>query len=360
MALIKCPKCSNMVSDKADRCPHCGHPIIENNPDSQEQMAANDDASGYYEKASSRKWLYALIGVLVVAVAGLAFLLFGRNGGGNGEVKELVERLSAAVTKGDSLTVRSLYPNAQQADSLSLVCNIDSLQIEETDNGWKVSAKEGLSLLVERDKSTDSLYVKESYGIFAYPQKRLALAKGTGWYDTSLNDLTNAERMADTLFVNWLKEKAVKWVKDQVKITKSAVRKGKASASSYVPIEEFDTFCTVEVSNQSDNEIAGDAYSVYAREKWNYQENCFSPDMSVQTTMESGTPKTLTGKPIPAKGSVTYSWKGEGGYGSAHQWTTDYRLDSSLTFTSRLAATALDAYTPTGNEYQEYLAEKGK
>lgn len=359
MALIKCPKCSNMVSDKADRCPHCGHPIIENNPDSQEQMAANDDASGYQEKASSRKWLYALIGVLVVAVAGLAFLLFGRNGGGNGEVKELVERLSAAVTKGDSLTVRSLYPNAQQADSLSLVCNIDSLQIEETDNGWKVSAKEGLSLLVERDKSTDSLYVKESYGIFAYPQKRLALAKGTGWYDTSLNDLTNAERMADTLFVNWLKEKAVKWVKDQVKITKSAVRKGKEkSGYPEIPVVNFDTFCTVEVSNQSDNEIAGDAYSVYAREKWNSFE--WWPDTSSKLYPESGKLHTLTGKPIPAKGSVTYSWKGEGGYGMAHSGTTDYRLDSSLTFTSRLAATALDAYTPTGNEYQEYLAEKGK
>ena len=359
MALIKCPKCSNMVSDKADRCRHCGHPIIENNPDSQEQMAANDDASGYQEKASSRKWLYALIGVLVVAVAGLAFLLFGRNGGGNGEVKELVERLSAAVSKSDSLTIRTLYPNAQQADSLRLVCNIDSLQIEEKDNGWKVSAKEGWSLFVERDKSTDSMYVKESYGIFAYPQKRLALAKGTGWYDASLNDLTNAERLTDTLFVNWLKEKAVKWVKDQVKITKSAVRKGNVKgASSYIPVEEFDTFCTVEVSNQSDNEIAGDAYSVQAREKGNDFEEWY--DGSGGKHPASGKLQTLTGKPIPAKGSVTYSWKGEGGYGSAHSGTTDYRLDSSLTFTSRLAAIALDAYTPTGNEYQEYLAEKGK
>lgn len=27
MALIKCTECGNMVSDKADRCPHCGCPI---------------------------------------------------------------------------------------------------------------------------------------------------------------------------------------------------------------------------------------------------------------------------------------------------------------------------------------------
>lgn len=27
MALIKCTECGNMVSDKADRCPHCGCPV---------------------------------------------------------------------------------------------------------------------------------------------------------------------------------------------------------------------------------------------------------------------------------------------------------------------------------------------
>lgn len=30
MALIKCTECGNMVSDKADRCPHCGCPVSVN------------------------------------------------------------------------------------------------------------------------------------------------------------------------------------------------------------------------------------------------------------------------------------------------------------------------------------------
>lgn len=30
MALIKCSKCGNMVSDKASSCPKCGTPIINN------------------------------------------------------------------------------------------------------------------------------------------------------------------------------------------------------------------------------------------------------------------------------------------------------------------------------------------
>ena len=355
MALIKCPNCGNMVSDKANRCPKCDCPIAGNTL--QDHVATKDMTNGYPSKSPSRKWIYALLGMLIVVAAGLAFLFLGKNRGGNGQVKELVERLSAVINKGDSLTLRTLYPNAQQAYSLCLTCNIDSLQIEEKENGWRVVAKDGWSLIVERDKTTDSPYVKESYGIFAYPQKRLALAKGTGWYDASLNDLSNAERMADTLFVKWLQDKAVKSLKDQVKITKSAVRKGnEKSGYPEIPVVNFDTFCTVEVSNQSDKEIAGDAYSVQAREKWNYVE--WWPDTGSELSPESGKLQTLTGRPIPAKGLVTYSWKGEGGFGSAHGGHDNHRLDASLTFTSRLAATALDSYTPTGNEYAEYIAEK--
>ena len=26
MALIKCPECQNSISDKAEKCPHCGLP----------------------------------------------------------------------------------------------------------------------------------------------------------------------------------------------------------------------------------------------------------------------------------------------------------------------------------------------
>lgn len=29
MSLIKCPECSNDISDKANNCPHCGYPLRE-------------------------------------------------------------------------------------------------------------------------------------------------------------------------------------------------------------------------------------------------------------------------------------------------------------------------------------------
>lgn len=35
MALINCPECTREISDKAERCPHCGHPVIIKNTDIQ-------------------------------------------------------------------------------------------------------------------------------------------------------------------------------------------------------------------------------------------------------------------------------------------------------------------------------------
>ena len=47
MALIKCTECGNMVSDKADRCPHCGCPvsiILDESADTPEKPPVKDPA----------------------------------------------------------------------------------------------------------------------------------------------------------------------------------------------------------------------------------------------------------------------------------------------------------------------------
>ncbi|HHV10426.1 MAG TPA: hypothetical protein GXX75_09145 [Clostridiales bacterium] len=35
MALIRCPECCKDISDKADRCPNCGYPIVTSNKESK-------------------------------------------------------------------------------------------------------------------------------------------------------------------------------------------------------------------------------------------------------------------------------------------------------------------------------------
>ena len=43
MALITCPECGNSISDKAERCPHCGLPSAYFGAHSVEQENAGDE-----------------------------------------------------------------------------------------------------------------------------------------------------------------------------------------------------------------------------------------------------------------------------------------------------------------------------
>jgi hypothetical protein len=69
MALIKCPECSNDVSDAAAACPKCGHPIAK--PQPQPQAAPMTK--------SSRRWLTLIMTVVVIGMAVLVLPIINRN-----------------------------------------------------------------------------------------------------------------------------------------------------------------------------------------------------------------------------------------------------------------------------------------
>lgn len=81
MALIKCPECGHMISDKAVKCPKCGFPIGQETAPAPNHVYPDDYVYDDRTGSSSRKWLFAAIGVLAVAVGIVAFLLL-RNGQG--------------------------------------------------------------------------------------------------------------------------------------------------------------------------------------------------------------------------------------------------------------------------------------
>ena len=81
MALIKCPECGHMISDKAVKCPKCGFPIGQETAPAPNHVYPDDYGYDDRTSSSSRKWLFAAIGVLAVAVGVVAFLLL-RNGQG--------------------------------------------------------------------------------------------------------------------------------------------------------------------------------------------------------------------------------------------------------------------------------------
>lgn len=74
--LIKCPECSNEVSDRATSCPKCGHPIqaAAPQPPAPEAPAETSSASS---TAPPKKSQAGAVAVLIVLVAVIALLFFG-------------------------------------------------------------------------------------------------------------------------------------------------------------------------------------------------------------------------------------------------------------------------------------------
>ncbi len=76
MALMNCPECAKEISDKSSVCIHCGYPI-EKTPASTAQSdgfvpANNQDPThaGQQQVNSKARWLYAVLGLLVLLIVG--------------------------------------------------------------------------------------------------------------------------------------------------------------------------------------------------------------------------------------------------------------------------------------------------
>lgn len=75
MALIKCSKCGNMVSDKASFCPKCGTPslgmeyhVTENNPILQDCLTTNNTSENSCTLHNKKNKLILIACILVGAI----------------------------------------------------------------------------------------------------------------------------------------------------------------------------------------------------------------------------------------------------------------------------------------------------
>lgn len=79
MALIKCPGCGNMISDKAIKCPKCGMPVTKYEEKPQHNHIANEAPVFSEREGSSNKWLYGIIALLLAAIAGCGYWWYSQN-----------------------------------------------------------------------------------------------------------------------------------------------------------------------------------------------------------------------------------------------------------------------------------------
>ncbi len=272
------------------------------------------------------------------------------------QVIEFLTQLQTAHQNGDKEMIAQLYPAAADADSL--VIKFDPKTV-------KISPKSGDTMTVDLDDGTDlvlvwqatgSLQAVASHGLFAYPAARQDFAQKTGQYKPSLNDVENAQRMADTLFSTWMQSKIDEKLNSLVKITNSSVSK-KHISDQWTATENDKCYYTVTVANNTDHEIGGNDYTISVKELWDEWTDGWEDGSSKDSIRPKSASKILTGKPIPANWTVNYAWE-RTFEGTHHSGSTNYRLQSTLNYTPNHTISSL--YDFTGNEYEEYLTTKNK
>lgn len=385
MALIQCRNCGCAVSDKATKCPNCGYPVATGGQGvckecgmyipyntsicpycgcpadySAVHFQNNNKSNPSYHKKGNRSklWTYPLISFLVAVIVSLGILWYN-NSFQDKEIRQFARRFIKAVKTNDTSTIYRLYPDAKSAGSLALSDNLEDVNIKKKGKNWRVSFSSGKDIIIATDGSNKSFYIKESHGLFSYDPSIFNMAIKTGWYDPQLNDKQNAARLSDTNFTNWLNKKSRQYLNNIIKITMATSTLG---PDLYPWPEETgcsygETICTVVAANNSNHDIGGHEYTIIAQESWTYgEDNENYENYTGFKVKKKGSPKTLTGKPIPANGTVTYTWKGNG-------WNNieyDFKLSAYVSFSLQAEKSAQNHMNYTGNEYSQYLAEKGK
>ena len=162
MALIKCSECGHMISDKAQRCPKCGAPVVVSESPMTQTPAPT--ASPYqkdipeHTKRSKSTWLYILLGILAVLLIILVFVVW-----------------------------KKYSPTSSQDESINAIQN-------------------------------DST-VKEESALSAWSKEDAEFAKKTGLWQEGLSDAKLAERMSDSQFRPWLQQRFLKFVAKNVRAT---------------------------------------------------------------------------------------------------------------------------------------------
>jgi len=356
MALIKCTACGHMISDKAKKCPKCGCPTTKAEEKSDHIEVAQPIYYEHDDNGKSRKWLYGVIVLLLAVIGGGGYWWYSQTEEER-EVQDFVERFAKAVELGDNNLLHQLYPNAENAESLHVTYHKDSVAITHMDGNDTIDVKLShlQSLRLVNDVATKKMYVVSSKGIFTFPKEDVEFAMKTGWINGSLDDVEKAKRLKDKVFIPWIEKKAIEVMKANVKVVKSSIKEGEWTHQITGTDAMLAYNYNVVIENRNNCDIPADAYVVSVEETGiDYYDMWGDNEGEKETYTESC--NSLSGKVIPGKGSVTYSWIGEVliGYQSGRK---PEKLKCKIIFEPN-KDDAIAAYEPTGGEYSEYLEWK--
>lgn len=269
----------------------------------------------------------------VLATACVATLLLCSCDGKKKEVETFATNFARNVEDGDIEALKSVYPQIEEADSIALEFNPDSLKVDKTDkeNVYSIYYGNGVSATVSM-KDDGSMEVTETKGIFAYPDAKEEFAKNIGALKGDLTDSDKAKRMtlvdfiAEDIYHNYSEKRKHAIVNKGATITKDIMFMMDAGSGYYT------------LMNTTDEPIKGDEYTI----TWE--------DIYLAAMVDETNHRVETGKDIPAHGTVKIPFQFSGHSQSSITKITMKELSNEE---------FMKTYTPKGNEYKEYVNEHG-
>lgn len=366
MALIKCPECGNMISDKASACPKCGLPMgqvttttkTDGNiaiAESSEHNMSQDNYIDYDNGRKNRKSLFVIIAALLIAM--IAFVVYAWKEGylsfnkvSSGDVNEFMASFALAVNNGDTTALQTMYPDVVKADSLSSLSDISSLVLESNEKGDTTVVKMASDIiLVIVGTSKDSLRVVSSKGLFAYPVTDMELARNTGQWEDSLTDVELAERMADKSFKEYLENKFYSYVVNNLKVE---------GLNEVLDVQDnvhigYDHYI-ITIVNNTNTDFSCSDYSLYLTMYHGSNYDVFT-DSWLEKSKDKEYSHFVMGVDIKAGGKapvITYGCPNDEDY----SW--DVVAEATLTLKLTKSQLFNKYFKATGNEYKEYLSTK--
>lgn len=283
--------------------------------------------------------------IIIFPLLCLAVVLTVSCGSKEKEAQEFAMKVVRTINSGEKMRVVMMYPDSKSIDSLA-VPDTSNVTVAADNDGKTFAVAFGSTASMQLKFGGDGNFtVTESRGLLGIPAEYKGFAYQTGWVDSTLTDVKNAERLKDTAFPAAIDDIVKKGLSDKVTV------KG---GTSDLPPSAMNATGKLTVSNNSDETVHAGDYKVNAVLDITGYFNMEGQSISDKETQR----KKLDGKEIPPHGSVTFTMttpfnvmNGAGG-NTKSSGTIAWNLSEDK------VKQMMASYKFTGKEYAEYLKSK--
>lgn len=273
----------------------------------------------------------------LICASAIVLTLAGSCSDGNEKaVRDFATDFATKVQNHQTDSLAAIYPGIEAADSIALTLVADSITVTPADSAgvYNVTLGNGASIVV-RTSEDGAMTITSSKGIFKYPASTIAFAEKVGAFkqtpsptDTQLAEIVgNVASLSADLFDKYVAARKNAVTNAGFTVTKDP-QFGMDTATGYFTLV-----------NNTDQPVKADEYEI----TW--------LDTYMGGGMDTSSNRITKGIDIPAKGSARYE--------SMFSWHAGSSI-KAITMKIPSREQFFENYTPTGNEYAEYVKDMPK